>query len=105
VRLVSKEGVAKILCSTAVTLAEPVAMIGVPVSGGATSSDPSVVVTSGWAAADDFADPQQNAPKKSPANWQVAKTIPPAAVAKGEAKDRKSSPRTAKRSAGWSPFR
>jgi hypothetical protein len=105
VRLVSSEGDVKILCSTAVTLAEPVAMIGVPVSGAASSGDPNVVVTSGWAAADDFADPQQNAPKKSLANWQVAKTIPPAAIAKAEAKDRKSSSRTAKRSAGWSPFR
>lgn len=105
VRLVAAEGDHKILCSTAVTLAEPVAMLGVPVSGGESSTDSNVRVTSGWAAADDFAEPQRMATKKTPATWQVATTVPPAAIAKAEAKDGTHTPRAAKRAEGWSPFR
>ncbi|WP_425395267.1 hypothetical protein [Aeoliella sp.] len=107
VRLIPTEGDRKILCSTTITLAEEIAMLGVPVSGGESSTDPTALVTSGWQAADDLSTPAAQPKKKSPSTWQAATRLPPPAIARAEAKDGRGSGTSdvARRAPGWSPFR
>lgn len=106
VRMMAAEGDRKILCSTAVTLIEPVAMIGAVVSGGQSSTDPDAQISSGWAAADQMKASKQEVAKTEPASWQAATTLPPPAVARAEAKERGGEQTTtAQRAPDWSPFR
>lgn len=105
VRLISSEGDRKILCSTAVTLADPVGMVGVPVSGGASSTDPAITASSGWTAAEGFYGKPTKQPADEPATWQAATTLPPPAIARAEAEEGQPRQRVAERAPEWSPFR
>jgi hypothetical protein len=104
VRMIPTEQDRKILCSTAVTLADPLGLVGVPVSGGGSSTNPAAMVSSGWTATDQLRVKNANEPPDEPATWQAATTLPPPAVARAEAKGaaRKT---TAQRAPNWSPFR
>ena len=105
VRLVPADEDRKILCSTAVTLADPVGLIGVPVSGGSASTDPEALVTTGWTAADQLRTQTQKQPVARTNTWQAASTMPPPAVAKAEASSTAPRKKLAKRAPDWSPFR
>lgn len=107
VRLIPTEGDRKILCSTTITLADKIALLGVPVSGGESSTDPTALVTSGWQAADDLSSPVTKKPQSNPNTWQTATRVPPPAVARAEAGDGQGSraSEVARRAPGWSPFR
>lgn len=96
-------GERKILCSTGVTLAEQVGLIGVPVSGGSSSTDPTAVVTSGWTAADQFGLSGKQPVESKAATWQTATTQPPAAIARATATGEAT--RAPRRPPAWSPFR
>lgn len=85
IRMVPQHGKAKLLCSTAITLADPVRLVGIPVSGGA-SRTLSGAVSSGWNAADSLRPAPEGNPKREPTTWQAATTLPPMAIAKAEAK-------------------
>lgn len=93
----------KILCSTGITLTEQVGLIGVPVSGGSSSTDPTAIVSSGWTAADELGSRGSKPVESKPATWQTATTLPPAAVARAQATGEAS--RTPRRPPAWSPFR
>lgn len=106
IRLKTLEGERKILCSTAVTLADEVALLGVPVSGGESSTDPTLHSSSGWAAADQLKATAKTPESRAPAQWQAATTLPPPAVARAEVKERDGQRgTTAHRAPDWSPFR
>lgn len=105
VRLVPADEDRKVLCSTAVTLADPVGLIGVPVSGGTTSTDPAALVTTGWTAADELRTQTNKEPVARNNTWQAATRMPPPAVAKAEASSTAPGKKLAKRVPDWSPFR
>ncbi|MCO6042616.1 hypothetical protein NG895_01730 [Aeoliella sp. ICT_H6.2] len=107
VRLIPTEGDRKILCSTSISLAEEVALLGVPVSGGESSTDPAARITTGWQAADDLTSPVAKKPQGPSTTWQAATRLPPPAVVRAEATDGEGSRESnvARRAPGWSPFR
>lgn len=99
------EGDRKILCSTAVTLRDPVGLVGVPVSGGENSTDPAATVSSQWTASERMAADQTEDKARALTGWQTATTQPPAAVAKALPSETAPPTRTAERAPDWSPFR
>lgn len=116
VRLVPQHGKTKLLCSTAITLVDPVRLVGVPVSGGASSTLPGAV-SSGWNAADVLGPKAQATAKTEPSVWRKSVTLPPVALARAEAQPAKPSDSqqsetpsegqtpVAAKPAEWSPFR
>jgi len=106
IRMVPQQGETKLLCSTAVTLVDPVRLVGVPVSGGASSTLPGAV-SSGWNAADALGPKAEATPNTLPSTWRKAVEVPPTAVARAEVQQgEETSPKpVAAKPAGWSPFR
>ncbi len=105
IRMIPTQQDRKILCSTAITLTDTVGLIGVPVSGGANSTDPDFVVSSGWTAADELDMAKTKKPVAQASSWQAATTLPPPAVARATATGADKRQQTAKRAPEWSPFR
>ncbi|MGI9456040.1 MAG: hypothetical protein ACR2NU_05725 [Aeoliella sp.] len=102
VRLIPAERDRKILTHTGIELVDPVRLIGVPVSGGASSTVPGSRVSSGWTAADALRAQESNETRSRSASWEPAKMLPPAAVARAEAIPTESDNRTPEE---WSPLR
>ena len=105
VRLVPTEGDRKILCSTAVTLADPIEAAAVPSSSGASTTEPGSVVSSGWTASDQLADETLTSQRSAPKAWQAAATRPLPAVAKAEPLVKRPKAEPTERTPDWSPFR
>ncbi len=87
VRLLPIQRDQKILTHTGIELVDPTRLIGVPVSGGGSSTLVGGRVSSGWTAADPLRSPIPSAQGKRPATWHPAALMPAAAVARAEALD------------------
>ncbi len=105
VRLVPTEGERKILCSTAVTLRDPIGLIGLSVSGGESPTDPSATVSSRWTSSTRMGEDRAEDEARGQTGWHTATIEPPAAVAKATSRATPPPTRTAKRAPDWSPFR
>lgn len=111
VRLIPLERDHKILSHTVIELADPVRLVGVPVTGGeARFSAPGSIASSGWSAADEFRPTDPRETEKRSKTWQAATMLPPMAVARAEAKPAKprgarQGERSASAAPAWSPLR